>query len=42
MHLAIGLGEHLLEHEVVVDRRDAPDDGLDGAALDGAAGEVFG
>ena len=39
---AFDLADHLLVHEVVVDRRHAPDHRLDGAALDAAAGQIFG
>ena len=42
VHLAGRLGEHLLQHQVVIDRRHAPVHGLDRAALDGAAGKVIG
>ena len=38
---ALGLVEHLLEHQVVIGRRHAPDDRLDRTALDGTLGEVF-
>ena len=33
--------DHRLEHELVVDRRHAPDDGLDGAAVQGAFRELI-
>ena len=42
VHLARSLGEHLLQHQVVIDGRHAPVDGLDGAALDRALGELVG
>ena len=40
VHLARGLGQHFLEHEVVIDDRHAPDRGFDRAALDGALGQL--
>ena len=42
MPLARSLGEHLLQHQVVIDGRHAPVDGLDGAAFDRALGELVG
>jgi hypothetical protein len=40
IHLARRLGEHLLKHQVVVDRRHAPDDGFDGATVGCALGQL--
>jgi hypothetical protein len=38
--LALGAADHRLKHPVEVDHRHTPDDGLDRAPLDGAAGEI--
>ena len=36
---ALGPVNRRLEHEVVIDRRHAPDNGLEAAALDGVGGD---
>jgi hypothetical protein len=38
--LTFGLSEHLLKHEIVVDRRHSPDNGLNCAPLDGAPAPI--
>ena len=40
--LTLGAADHRLEHQLRVDRRHAPDDRLDCAPLNGAAGEILG
>ena len=42
VHLAVRLAEHFLQHQVVIDRRHAPDHGFDGAALGGTLRELIG
>ena len=42
VHLAVRLAEHFLQHQVVIDRRHAPDHGFNGAALGGTLRELIG
>jgi hypothetical protein len=41
INLGLRLSQHFLPHQFVVDGGHAPDHGLDGAARDGTAGQVF-
>jgi hypothetical protein len=41
-YLGAGLAEHFLQHEVGVDRRHAPDDGLHRSSLNGTVAKVLG